>query len=347
MIPGVAVARAGDPEALDVRVSDAERDQVVSLLRTHAAAGSLTLDEFSDRAGEVYASKTRRDLDRTLRELPIPAGPPRGDGRRRRRRRDRARRIREATARFVPPNAICIGIWLAAGAHGYFWPGWVLFGTGIAFARHATLTCVSGDVGSQRPTVPDLSAPADPTLLAPPSTNPATNRPNTPAPADAQGVRVVTTALFVDIVGSTERAAELGDARWRNLLDQHEAIIDAELAAAGGQEFFTRGDEVVAGFDAPAQAVACARSIRAGARTLDLEVRIGLHVGEVHRRGTDVSGIALHIGQRVAGLAAPGEILVSSTVKDMVAGAGIDFEDRGVFELKGVPGAWNLFAVAD
>lgn len=157
--------------------------------------------------------------------------------------------------------------------------------------------------------------------------------------------RVLSTVLFTDIVDSTKRAAEVGDARWRELLDSHNAMIRRELAAARGREWNTTGDGFFATFDGPARAIHCAHAILARVRSLGLEVRAGLHTGEVEIVGDKIGGIAVHIGARVAALAGPGETLVSSTVKDLVAGSGIEFDDRGTHSLKGVPGEWRLFAV--
>ncbi len=157
--------------------------------------------------------------------------------------------------------------------------------------------------------------------------------------------RVLATVLFTDIVGATDRAAELGDGRWRGLLERFYALVRAELRRFRGREVDTAGDGVLATFDGPARAVRAAWAIRDAIRTLGLEVRSGLHTGEVQILGEKVTGIAVHIGARVAGMAGPGEVLVSSTVRDLVSGSGIAFEDRGPHALKGVPETWRLFAV--
>jgi pimeloyl-ACP methyl ester carboxylesterase len=156
--------------------------------------------------------------------------------------------------------------------------------------------------------------------------------------------RVLATVLFTDIVGSTERAAEIGDRRWRDLLEQHHAIVRRALSRFRGREVDTAGDGFLATFDGPARAIRCALSIVEDVRRLGLELRAGVHTGECELVGEDVRGIAVHIGARVASQAAPGEVLVSSTVKDLVAGSGIRFDDRGERDLKGVPGPWRLFA---
>jgi class 3 adenylate cyclase len=158
--------------------------------------------------------------------------------------------------------------------------------------------------------------------------------------------RVLTTILFTDIVGSTERAATLGDQRWRLALDKHDEAVREQLRRFHGREVNTTGDGFVASFDGPARAVRCAQAIIEEAARSGLELRIGLHTGECEVRGEDLGGISVHIAARVAALAAPGEILVSGTVKDLVIGSEIVFADRGERALKGVPGTWKLFAVA-
>jgi class 3 adenylate cyclase/esterase/lipase len=163
------------------------------------------------------------------------------------------------------------------------------------------------------------------------------------APVDVD--RVLATVLFTDIVGSTEKAAELGDRRWRDLLEHHHATIRRNLARFRGREVKTTGDGILATFDGPARGVRCACAITEEIRPLGIEVRAGLHTGECEIIGDDVGGIAVHIGARVASLAGGSEVLVSSTVKDLVAGSGLRFGDRGNRSLKGVPGEWHIFAV--
>jgi pimeloyl-ACP methyl ester carboxylesterase len=158
--------------------------------------------------------------------------------------------------------------------------------------------------------------------------------------------RVLATILFTDIVGSTEHAAALGDRRWRDLLEGHRDLVRRELGRFRGREIDTAGDGFLATFDGPARGVRCARAVTDGVRALGLEVRAGLHTGEVEILGARVSGLAVHIGARIAAAAGPGEVLVSSTVKDLVAGSGLHFQDRGVQTLKGVPGEWHIYAVA-
>ena len=163
--------------------------------------------------------------------------------------------------------------------------------------------------------------------------------------AEREPDRVLATVLFTDIVGSTERAAAIGDRRWRELLDGYYAISRRELPRFRGREVDTAGDGFFAAFDGPARAVRCAEAIGVGVRSLGIEVRAGLHTGECEVMGDKVGGIAVHIGARVAALARPGEVLVSNTVKDLVAGSGLVFEERGEHTLKGVPGEWRLYAV--
>jgi class 3 adenylate cyclase len=157
--------------------------------------------------------------------------------------------------------------------------------------------------------------------------------------------RVLATVLFTDIVGSTRRAAELGDRGWRDLLDRHHALVRGELARFRGEELDTSGDGFFAAFDGPGRAIECALAIRESVRSLGLEVRAGLHTGECERLDGKLGGIAVPTGARIAALAQEGEVLVSQTVKDLVAGSEIEFGDRGVHELKGVPGEWRLYAV--
>jgi class 3 adenylate cyclase len=158
--------------------------------------------------------------------------------------------------------------------------------------------------------------------------------------------KVLATILFSDIVGSTARAAELGDAKWRQLLAEHHARVRRQLARFRGVELDTAGDGFFARFDGPARGIRCAVAIRDALRDLGLEVRLGLHTGECEALDGKVAGIAVSIGARVSALAAAGEVLVSQTVKDLVAGSGITFDDRGVQQLKGVPGEWRLYSVA-
>jgi class 3 adenylate cyclase/dienelactone hydrolase len=159
--------------------------------------------------------------------------------------------------------------------------------------------------------------------------------------------RVLATVLFTDIVGSTAKAAELGDRGWRDLLERHHAAVRRELSRYRGREIDTAGDGFFASFDGPARAIRCACAINDSVRRFGLELRAGLHTGECELLDGKVAGIAVNIGARVAAQAAPGEVLVSQTVKDLVAGSGLTFEDRGAAELKGVPGEWRLYAVAD
>jgi pimeloyl-ACP methyl ester carboxylesterase len=162
---------------------------------------------------------------------------------------------------------------------------------------------------------------------------------------EAELDRVLATVLFTDIVGSTERAAEVGDRRWRELLDNHRARIRPLIGRYRGREVDTAGDGFLATFDGPIRAIRCALAATEAVRDLGIEIRAGLHTGEVESVGEEIRGIAVHIGARVAGLAERSEVLVSSTVKDLVAGAALKFEDRGQPELKGIPGAWRLYRV--
>jgi class 3 adenylate cyclase len=159
--------------------------------------------------------------------------------------------------------------------------------------------------------------------------------------------RVLATIMFTDIVGSTERAAALGDRRWQDVLESHNALVRREFERFRGREVSTAGDGFLATFDGPARAIRCGLAISAGTHSIGIEVRVGIHTGEIELAGDDIRGIAVHFGARVAALGKPGEVLVSRTVKDLVAGSGIEFEDRGTHALKGVPGEWPLFAAKD
>jgi class 3 adenylate cyclase len=164
--------------------------------------------------------------------------------------------------------------------------------------------------------------------------------------AEVADDRVLATVLFTDIVDSTRRAAEIGDRDWHALLDAHDAVVRVQLTRFRGREVNTSGDGFLAMFDGPQRAIRCAMAIRDAVQALGIEVRAGLHTGECEIRGDDIGGIAVHIGARVSALAGPNDVLVSSTLRDLVIGSGLEFDDRGAYELKGVPGEWHLFAVA-
>jgi class 3 adenylate cyclase/pimeloyl-ACP methyl ester carboxylesterase len=163
---------------------------------------------------------------------------------------------------------------------------------------------------------------------------------------DVADDRVLATVLFTDIVDSTHRAAEMGDRDWHALLDAHDAVVRSQLARFRGREVNTSGDGFLAMFDGPQRAIRCAMAIRGAVQALGIEVRAGLHAGECEVRDDDIGGIGVHIGARVSALAGPNDVLVSSTLRDLVIGSGIEFEDRGAHQLKGVPGEWRIFAVA-
>jgi class 3 adenylate cyclase len=157
--------------------------------------------------------------------------------------------------------------------------------------------------------------------------------------------RVLATVMFTDIVDSTRQASAMGDRAWRELLDAQNTVLRRELARARGREIKTLGDGMLVTFDGPARAIRCALALTEAVRPLGIEVRVGLHTGEVEIVGDDVAGIAVHIAARVGALAGPSEVLVSGTVKDLVAGSGIAFSERGEHVLKGVPDTWRIFAV--
>jgi class 3 adenylate cyclase len=157
--------------------------------------------------------------------------------------------------------------------------------------------------------------------------------------------RVLTTLMFTDIVGSTAQAAAMGDRAWRDVIERHDRLLRREIVRHGGRAVKTLGDGFLATFDGPGQAIRCASAAAEAVRALGLEMRVGLHAGECEVMGDDLGGIAVHIGARVSAKAAPGEVLVSRTVTDLVAGSGMRFAPRGPHALKGVPGEWELFAV--
>jgi class 3 adenylate cyclase len=158
--------------------------------------------------------------------------------------------------------------------------------------------------------------------------------------------RALATILFTDVVSSTERAAELGDQRWRALVERHDEITRTELARYGGRAIKTLGDGFLAVFEGPAKAIRCARSICAEVRPLGIELRAGVHSGECELRGDDLAGVAVNVGARIGALAGPSEVWVSSTVRELVLGSGLEFTERGAHVLKGVPGEWRLYAVS-
>lgn len=158
--------------------------------------------------------------------------------------------------------------------------------------------------------------------------------------------RVLATVLFTDVVGSTQVAAEIGDHRWRELLERHHRLLREQLERFGGLEVHTAGDGFLSTFDSPRHAIGCAKAAAEAIRAIGLEIRAGVHTGEVERSDGDVQGLAVHIGARIASLAGAGEVLVSSTVKELVVGSGLEFLDRGEHELRGVPGTWHVFEVA-
>jgi class 3 adenylate cyclase len=311
-------ARGGTPEP--IRISDSERNAAVERINEFFGEGRLDFEETSGRLDEIYAAKTDVELEQAFRGLPRPAAPKE----RRRLPRDMRRVVQVAT-----PAGLCTVIWAMTGAHGYFWPEWVWFGSGLSI------------IGYLRPGHRHIDRDH---RRRERSLDPASPGPLGPASADG---RMILTAVFADIVNSTEKASGLGDARWRELLRSFEYTVDRLLVVNQGRKLFTKGDEVVATFRTPAQAIDYARGIRDGVARLGLELHVGIHTGEVEGRKGDLSGIALHIGQRVSASAAAGEILVSSTVRDLALGSGIGFVDRGEHELRGLPGTWRLYAVED
>jgi class 3 adenylate cyclase len=172
-------------------------------------------------------------------------------------------------------------------------------------------------------------------------------QPRRSGPESRPSNRVLLTVLFTDLVGSTERAGTEGDAKWRAVLEEHHAVVRRQIQLHSGREVKTTGDGFLVTFDSPSRAVQCAQAIRTGVAGLGLQMRAGVHTGECELMGTDVAGLAVHVASRVQSAAEPGEILVSNTVRDLVAGSGLELVERGSFELKGLSGSWPLFALAD
>ena len=247
------------------------------------------------------------------------AAPPMTPERRAHTRRKRALQVLLLVWLLI--NGVFVAIWAmdpVSRTLSGFWPGWILLLTAVPVVLLALY------VFARRP-LKEVPARDD---WGPGATG-----------------RVVATVLFTDIVGSTERARELGDRRWRDLLDRHDAAARIAVGRHGGRLIKTTGDGMLAVFDAPGRAIAAAREFRD--MVLPLEVRAGVHTGEVERRGGDVGGIGVHIAARVMAAADPGQILVSRTVRDLVAGTDVPLVTRGTTELKGLEGRWELYAVAE
>ncbi|HEY4726396.1 MAG TPA: adenylate/guanylate cyclase domain-containing protein [Actinomycetota bacterium] len=242
----------------------------------------------------------------------------------------RQRWLRLHAGIFVLVGMLTTGVWwLAERSQGMttpFWPGWVMLLLLIPLGLHAAIVYSAGP-GRQRTEQRRLRG-----------------RPAQAAPAD-QRERALATVVFTDIVGSTEQAREVGDRRWAELLDTHDRVARELVAQLGGRLVKSTGDGILALFDRPGRAIRCATALRDRLRGSGVEIRAGVHTGEVQLRGDDVGGIAVHFAARVMAAAAPGEVLVSGTVHDLVAGSDHVLEDRGAHALKGIGGEWRLFAV--
>jgi len=225
---------------------------------------------------------------------------------------------------FVLVSVLTSGVWLLAeGSQGLgtvFWPGFIMLLLLIPLGLHAAIV---------------LTAPARP------SGRPPAGR----APAADEGERALATVLFTDIVASTERARQVGDRRWAELLDTHDRLARELVGELGGRLVKSTGDGILALFDRPGRGIRCATALRDRLRGTGIQIRAGVHTGEVLLRGDDVGGIAVHFAARVMAAAAPGEVLVSGTVRDLVAGSDYVLEDRGAHALKGIDGEWRLYSV--
>ena len=319
----------------NVRVSDADRQRVIEQLHEHTTAGRLTLDEFEERIAEAETARTAAELERTLRELPTGLGLTAAEIEAARARYRRA--VRDKFAGWASVNLICTGIWLAGPDGVPFWPIWPLIFTTVGL-----LGLLIRGADAQ---VEELEKERQ--KAAQKEARRAEKLSGSSAVAAGPADRVLATVLYVDVVDSTRLAAELGDRGWGEVLDEFEDIVRTEIHATGGELVKTAGDSCLATFSRPADAVRTGLAIRDRVGNIDLAIRGGVHTGELQLRGDDIAGIAVHIGQRVCALARPGEVLVSRTVVDLVAGSGIAFSDRGAAELKGVPGEWQLFAAGE
>jgi class 3 adenylate cyclase len=212
----------------------------------------------------------------------------------------------------------------APGVADQFWPGWVMLLLGVPLGLHAAIVLARRAPGE-----------------APASRRPEAGRAASTDPAE----RALATVLFTDIVGSTQRAREVGDRRWGALLDTHDRLARELVGQFWGRLVKSTGDGILATFDRPGRGIRCATALRDRLRGTGIEIRAGVHTGEVQFRGADVGGIAVHIAARVMAAAGPGEVLVSSTVHDLVAGSDYVLEDRGAHTLRGMAGEWQLFAV--
>jgi class 3 adenylate cyclase len=246
-----------------------------------------------------------------------------------RRRQRRLRWLALHAALFLVVSGTMVAVWwLAEGSRGMqteFWPGWVILVLAIPLGLHAAVVLTA------------LPAPEPP----PPSPPPPARQ---PVPA-GQVERALATVLFTDIVGSTERARQVGDRRWAELLDTHDRLARELVDQLNGRLVKSTGDGILALFDRPGRAIRCATALRDRLRGTGIEIRAGVHTGEVQIRGDDVGGIAVHFAARVMAAAGTGEILVSRTVHDLVAGSDYVLEDRGDHTLKGIGGEWRLFSV--
>ena len=241
---------------------------------------------------------------------------------------DRRRRWLQLHAgAFALVGVLTSGIWLIAersqGVNTVYWPGLLMLLLLIPLALHAGVVF----------------------MLGPSRKSPSPVPPTPPAPPPEAGERALATVLFTDIVGSTDHARQVGDRRWGELLDTHDRLARELVGQLQGRLVKSTGDGILALFDRPGRAIRCATALRDRLRDSGVRIRAGVHTGEVHLRGDDVGGIAVHFAARVMAAAAPGEVLVSSTVHDLVAGSDYVLEDRGAHALKGIAGVWRLFAV--
>ena len=326
-----------------IRISDSDREVVIERLREQTTAGRLTLEEFDGRVGEVMQARTIADLRQTLRDLPLPMpvlATERVLGRQLRRRRAAAH-----MRNFVGINSVCIGIWAVTGAqfsHGGFWPEWVLLFSGLGLVGSIARNKESDEEkkARQKQEALERSARKSERSVASGSSSSSSNS------SSSGSRRVLATVLYTDVVDSTRQLAEMGDRRWSEVLTEYEEVVKRSIERAGGRLVKVLGDGALARFKTPADAVRCAIAIREASDRLGFEIRGGLNTGEIEVRGRDITGIAVHTAQRLCDAAERGEVWVTRTVADLVAGSGLTFADRGEHELRGVPGTWQLYCVS-
>ena len=250
---------------------------------------------------------------------------------------------------FVGINSICVGIWAITGhewAHGGFWPEWVLLFSGLGLVGSLATNKESDEEKKARQKQEALERSARKSERSVASSGSTRSGSSRSSSNSSSSRRVLATVLYTDVVDSTRQLAEMGDRRWSEVLTEYEEVVKRSIERAGGRLVKVLGDGALARFKTPADAIRCAIAIREASDRLGFEIRGGLNTGEIEVRGRDITGIAVHTAQRVCDAAGRGEVWVTRTVADLVAGSGLTFTDRGEHELRGVPGTWQLYCVS-